>query len=75
MCDRVNDLHDPVLIAGGENGLRFICKECKEQIVIRLDERGIPEKRQYAQTFARHTLQPSDRLWDKYYGVHARKML
>lgn len=72
-CDGINDLHDCAVISFDENAVRMICKECKEQIVVRLDERGVPERRQGAEILQRLILHPNDRLFDKYYSRHARQ--
>lgn len=71
ICDGINELHDPKPIAFGENGIRCYCKICQEQFIIRLDERGVPEKRQYYKMFQRHTINPTEKLFDKYYGPRA----
>lgn len=73
ICDGVNELHDPKPIAIGDNAIRCYCTVCQEQIIIRLDERGTPERRQYYEVFKRHALNPTSPLFDKYYGPHAIK--
>ena len=75
MCDGINELHDAKPISVGENGIRVHCTICKEQIIIRLDERGIPERRQYYEVFKKHALNPTAKLFDKYYGPHALRVI
>ncbi len=65
-CDNYNECHDLDVIAEDDNGLRVHCKICKNQYMIRKDERGVPEKREYARLFKRFILQGNDNLFYRY---------
>ena len=66
-CDNVSNAHDMLLIAEDHNAARVMCKECKEQYVIRKDHRGVPLNRQYIKLFKRDVLQGGDNLLYKYH--------
>jgi hypothetical protein len=65
-CDNIRACHNCDIIAEDMNAARVICKECKEQYVIRKDYRGVPLNRQYAEIFKRDILQGGDNLLYKY---------
>jgi hypothetical protein len=54
------------------NAARVICKECKEQYVIRKDHRGVPLNRQYAEIFKRDILQSNQNLFYRYFPKYLR---
>lgn len=72
MCDNYNDCHDLETITEDENAMRMHCTICKNQFIIRKDERGVPEKRQAAYYFRRFILQGNDNLFYKYHPEHLR---
>lgn len=66
-CDNTSRCHEIKTILEDENALRVICIECKNQLVIRKDWRGIPENRQYSKVFKKDILQGNDNLFYKYH--------
>ncbi len=65
-CNNYSEAHDLEIVSEDENAIRAHCKICKSQVVCRKDERGVPEKRQYAKEFKRLILQGNDNLLYKY---------
>lgn len=71
-CDNQSHCHDPIIIGEDQNAIRVICKQCKNQCVIRKDWRGVPFNRQYSEIFKREILQPNSNLFYKYYPMHLK---
>lgn len=71
ICDNINNCHDNVEIAQNNDGVRFICKQCKLVSTFRIDENGRMNTRQYGKVFKRDTVQPGSNL---YYKVYPEKM-
>ncbi len=67
ICNNLSDCHDLVLIVEDQNAGRFICKICKQQLVLRKDWRGVYENRAYSKAFKRDVLQGKDNLLYKYH--------
>jgi hypothetical protein len=65
-CDNRNNVHDPIQIADDPGGLRYICKTCKEVMILR---RGYDRfnNKEYTKVFKRDLLQPHDNLYFKVY--------
>ena len=70
-CDNLSDTHDNILIKEEKDGVRYLCKICKQQNVMRIGEDGRMDNREYTKVFKRDILQPSDNL---YFKVHEYKM-
>lgn len=66
MCDNINSCHDNKLINETKDGVRFICKECKEISVFRIGLDGRMDNRAYAKVFKRDSVQPGSNLYYKY---------
>jgi hypothetical protein len=71
ICNNMSEAHD--LIDVSEDGTRVLCKICKQQVVLRRDERGVPEKRQYARLFKRWIMQGNDNLFYKYHPEYLKR--
>jgi hypothetical protein len=72
MFNRQNHAHNPEVLSQDSNATRVICKECKEQFVIRNDQRGVPLNRQYQAVYRKDTLQANTNLFYKYYNKNIR---
>lgn len=68
MCDNINDSHDNQTINETPDGIRVICKICKEINIIRFDSNGRCDNREYSRIFKRDVLQPSENLYCKYHS-------
>lgn len=66
-CDNLREAHDPRIIGEDQNAIRWHCIICQEGGVVRKDERGSPEKREYIRVFRRYSLQGNDNLFYRYY--------
>jgi len=65
-CDNVNEAHNLKIINETPDGVRVICKICKEINIIRFDANGRCDNREYSKIFKRDLLQPGENLWYKY---------
>lgn len=70
-CDNISNVHDNVMIIHEQDGVRYICKICNQQNVLRIGADGRMENRNYARVFKRDLLQPHDNL---YFKVYPNKM-
>lgn len=66
-CDNVSNTHDMDIVNEDTQALRCICKECKNQYVVKKDWRGVPDNVEYTKLFKRLILQRSDNLFYKAY--------
>lgn len=66
-CDNINECHYLEIVAETHEALRAFCLLCKNTYIVRKDEKGSPERREYAKLFKRDILQPSENLYYKYH--------
>ena len=71
LCDNINNVHDNLIINQTEDGLRVICKHCKQINVLRMERNGRFNNRQYSEIFKRDILQRGSNL---YYKIHDKEM-
>lgn len=71
ICDNINHCHDNIQITETDDGLRVICKVCKQINILRKDRYSRFNNRQYSKVFKRDILQPGTNL---YYKVNGDKM-
>lgn len=67
ICDNINSVHDNKIINEEKDGLRFICKKCKQINIIRMDQDGRMDNKNYQRIFKKDTLQPGTNLYYKEY--------
>lgn len=74
-CDNRQKCHDPFVIYDDpEEVMRVICKECKQQKIIRYEPvKRVPVNREYIKFFKRLTLQPNSNLFYKYYPQYIHR--
>lgn len=65
-CDNKNKCHNNQIINKQEDGIRIICKDCKEINIIRIGLDGRMNNRKYAKVFKKDILQPGENLYYKY---------
>lgn len=71
-CDNISYCHDPITIGEDGNAIRVFCRQCNNQYLIRKDERGVVDNREYSKIFKKEILQPNSNLFYKYYDTHLR---
>lgn len=72
VCDNKSDVHDPILVAEGIDADRYFCKNCKANLIIKKDYRGVYDLRESAELFKRYILQGTEPLFYKVYPRHLR---
>lgn len=70
-CDNINNVHDNKIINEEPDGVRYICKQCKQINVFRIGQDGRMDNRKYAEVFKMDTAQPGSNI---YYKLHPEQM-
>jgi len=67
-CDGINFAHDNLTTNETEDGIRVVCRECKQVNILRKErETGRFNNRDYSKIFKRDIVQPGSNLYYKYY--------